>query len=122
MVKCKKLSEKQKQELVEALKVLYPTPLGERLVDRNDEKYIRAAEFIDMNFANLDKNLRVFFPDFIFNMNGNIEFQSSTIADLDVICNCGEKSRVLSFLASGKLQSVKSLKDFENLMVENMQK
>lgn len=120
MGKQKKLNEKQKQELVSALNVLYPTPLGEKLVDRLDEKYIKATEFIDKNYAKLDESLRAYFPTLIFKFDGNIEFNSSNIADLDVLCN-GKDGKVLTFSANGKLEKVTSLKDFQKSQ-EIMQK
>lgn len=121
MTKLKKLNENQKQELVEALKILYPTPLGEKMVDRFDEKYVKATEFIDKNFAKLDESIRVYFPTFIFKMNGDIEFISSKIADLDIVCN-GEAGKVLTFSAGGKLENVMPLKEYQNYSEESIQK
>lgn len=112
MSKQKKLNEIQKQELVDALNLLYPTPLGEKLVDRLDENYIKASEFIDKNYSKLDESLRAYFPSFIFKMKGDIEFACSNFADLDVICKTGDES-ILSFSATGKLEKVTSLKDFQ---------
>lgn len=116
MVKYRKLSERQKQKLVEALNILYPTPLCEKKVDKNDAKYIKASELINENYAKLDESLRAFFPEFLFLMNGNIEFKSSAIADLDVHCGNDKKKMVLSFKANGKLESVKSEEEFDMIM------
>lgn len=121
MAKHKKLKENQKQELVEALKVLYPTPLCEKFVDRFDEKYIKATEFIDKNYAKLDERIRAYYPTFIFKMNGDIEFLCSKISDLDIVCN-GKDGKVLTFSADGKLEKVTSLKDFQNISEESIQK
>lgn len=112
----RKLSEKQKQKLVDALNILYPTPLCEKTVDKNDANYIMASKFIDENYAKLDESLRAFFPEFIFLMNGNIEFAPSMIADLDVFCKNNKNPKVLSFKANGKLESIKSREDFDMIM------
>lgn len=116
MRKRKKLSEKQKQELVDALKILYPTPLCEKTIDRLDPKYIAATEFIDNNYAKLDNSLRAFFPEFVFLMDGDIEFVCSEIFDLDIYCKKGKNQKVISFSADGRLESVKSLEDFQEFV------
>lgn len=79
------ISKKERNEVLKALKILYPTPLGECLTDKNSEEYKQALEFINSKYLRLNNSIKHLFPTIIFELNGEFEFKFSESGLVDLI-------------------------------------